>query len=86
MAIKKSIETMQITFRCPKDVAQGLKDLAFLSRCDTTELLVELCKSIVSANKERIKKFRQQAGQPIKMPSFDTSKKADVDLSDEEEA
>lgn len=75
---KSDADTVQLSFRCPVDVAESLKDLARLNRCDVTELLVELCKSLVSANKARIIKFRQQAGQPIKMPTFETVKKKAV--------
>lgn len=75
---KSDVETVQLSFRCPVDVAEGLKDLARLNRCDVTDLLVEMCSWLVTANKARIVKFRQQAGQPIKMPTFDAVKKKTI--------
>lgn len=74
----KTVETESITFRCPVEVKRGLEDLAHLSRRDMTDLLVELCTSLVDANKARITKFRQQVAKPIKMPTFDTLKKKTV--------
>lgn len=71
----KTVETESITFRCPVEVKRGLEDLAHLSRRDMTDLLVEICASLVDANRSRITKFRQQAGQPIRMPTFNTKKK-----------
>lgn len=71
----KTVQTESVTFRCPVEVKRGLEDLAHLSRRDMTDLLVELCTGFVDANKARITKFRQQAGQPIRMPTFDTAKK-----------
>lgn len=74
MARKKidspQVDTEPITFRCPIEVKRGLEDLAHLSRKDLTSLLVELCTSLVTENKKRITSFRQQAGQPIKMPTY----------------
>ena len=74
----KTVQTESITFRAPVEVKRGLEDLAHLSRCDMTDLLVELCTSLVDANKARITKFRQQVAKPIKMPTFDTVKKKTV--------
>lgn len=78
MAKKKAAEpTASISFKCPAELADALKDLAFLSRRDVSSLLVEVAGELVKANKDRIKKFRQSAAQPIKMPSFTpTSKNA----------
>lgn len=74
MAKKKmdspQVDTESITFRCPVEVKRGLEDLAYLSRKGVTALLVELCTSLVTENKKRITSFRQQAGQPIKMPTY----------------
>ena len=74
MARKKidssQVDTEPITFRCPVEIKRGLEDLARLTRKDLTALLVELCTSLVDANKARITKFRQAAGQPIKMPTY----------------
>lgn len=86
MARKKvnspQVDTEPITFRCPIEVKRGLEDLAYLSRKDVTALLVELCTSLVSENKKRITSFRQQAGQPIKMPTYATQqKKTPIDKS-----
>lgn len=74
----KTVPTESVTFRCPVEVKRGLEDLAHLSRRDMTDLLVEICASLVDANRSRISKFRQQAGQPIKMPTFDAVKKKAV--------
>lgn len=74
MAKKKmdspQVDTESITFRCPVEVKRGLEDLAYLSRKGVTALLVELCTSLVTENKKRITSFRQQAVQPIKMPTY----------------
>lgn len=71
MAKKKiDSDTESITFRCPVEIKRGLEDLAHLSRQDVSALLVELCTSLVVENKRRITSFRQQAGQPIKMPTY----------------
>ena len=74
----KTAEKESVTFRCPIEIKRGLEDLAHLSRLDMTDLLVELCKGLVDANKARITKFRQQVAKPIKMPTFDTVKKKTV--------
>lgn len=82
MARKKAEDkiapTASITFRCPVEIKMGLEDLAHLRRQDVSALLVELCTSLVDANKARITKFRQQVAKPIKMPTFDTVKKKAV--------
>ena len=76
---KKSDElTAAINFRCPADVKASLEDLAHLSRKDVSALLVELCTSLVDANKARIANFRRSAAQPIKMPTFATPAARDV--------
>ena len=86
--VKKKIDsdTESITFRCPVEIKRGLEDLAHLSRQDVSALLVELCTSLVAENKRRITSFRQQAGQPIKMPTYTATpqkKKDAAQMSDE---
>lgn len=88
MARKKSNDKQaQISFKCSDELFSALRDLAHLSRQGVTDLLVAVCTELVKANKPRIVKFRQQAGQPIKMPTFGTGKKKavvqQVALSDE---
>lgn len=74
----KIASTASITFRCPIEIKMGLEDLAHLRRQDVSALLVELCTSLVDANKARITKFRQQVAKPIKMPTFAAVKKKAV--------
>ena len=77
MARKKSNEKQaQISFKCSDELFSALKDLAYLSRQGVTDLLVAVCTELVKANKPRIVKFRQQAGQPIKIPTCATPKTA----------
>ena len=59
-----------ISFRCPPDLKGKLEDLARLSRRDVSSILIEVCSALVDANKDRIIKFKQSAGQPLKMPVF----------------
>lgn len=72
---KKEKEMAPISFRCPVDLKQSIEDLARLSRRDVSAILIELCGAVVDANKDRITKFRQSAGQEIKMPTFATPTK-----------
>ena len=81
---KKEKEMAPISFRCPVDLKQSIEDLARLSRRDVSAILIELCGAVVDANKDRITKFRQSAGQEIKMPTFATMKRevpAQIDTS-----
>ena len=70
-AEKKKIPA--INFKCSAELKRDLEDLAHLSRRDVSSLLVEVATELVKANKPRIVKFRQQAGQPIKMPTCATA-------------
>ena len=73
MAIKKAAElSAAINFRCSTELKAAIEDLARLSRCDVSMLLVELCTAFVGANKQRITNFRRQAAQPMKLPTFAT--------------
>lgn len=72
---KKEKEMAPISFRCPVDLKQSIEDLARLSRRDVSAILIELCGAVVDANEDRITKFRQSAGQEIKMPTFATPTK-----------
>lgn len=85
MAKKKTETTSKatdatISFRCPVDIADGLKDLAHLSRRDVSSILVEMASELIKANASRIKKFRQSAVVPIQMP---TCKPAPVEGCDD---
>ena len=73
-AEKKKIPA--INFKCSAELKRDLEDLAHLSRRDVSSLLVEVATELVKANKTRITKFRQQAGQPIKIPTCATPKTA----------
>lgn len=74
MARKKSVDAdnVTVTFRCPVDLSDALKDLAHLSRRDVSSILIELCSEFVKANRQRITNFRRQAAQPLKLPTFNT--------------
>lgn len=67
---KDTTNAKPISFRCPADLKQDIEDLARLSRKDVSSILIELCAALSKANKERLTKFRQSAGQPIKMPTL----------------
>ena len=72
-ASAKPEKTLAINFKCSTELKRDLEDLAHLSRRDVSSLLVEVATELVKANKTRITKFRQQAGQPIKIPTCATS-------------
>ena len=89
MARKKSdVDTAEkkkipaINFKCSAELKRDLEDLAHLSRRDVSSLLVEVASELVKANKARITKFRQQAGQPIKIPTCATSPSKTAALMD----
>ena len=74
MAKKKSAAKFDapINFKTTAELKASLEDLAHLSRCTLSDILNRICAGVVAANKARITKFRQQAGQKIKMPPFAT--------------
>ena len=61
MARKKNeTPTEQIQFRCPVDIAAGLKTLVFINSYENlSALLVEMCGKLVSANRRQIANVNQ---------------------------
>lgn len=55
-----------ITFRCPADVADDLKILARIDGCTVSDFIRALMTEFVTANKQRISKFKRAAAVPIK--------------------